>query len=64
MCSERYIQNGIFGNGIFGIWVLAGISSYKLLVNSPNIKFLHKNCVFIDVAIASLLGNEYINMVL
>jgi hypothetical protein len=26
MCSERWIQNGGFGNGYFGVWVLAGLA--------------------------------------
>jgi hypothetical protein len=36
MCWERCIQNGAFGNGVFGVWVLAGLCPYKLLVNLPS----------------------------
>jgi hypothetical protein len=32
MCWERCIQNGAFGNGVFGVWVLAGLRSSNLYV--------------------------------
>ncbi len=35
MRSGRSIQKGPFGKGPFGVWVLAGLTSYKLVVHLP-----------------------------
>jgi hypothetical protein len=40
MCWERCIQNGAFGNGVIGVWVLAGLRSsilYMAILRFSNV---------------------------
>ena len=59
------VRGGPFGKGPFGVWVLAGFTSYKLLVDLPIMtiwiiwRFDKETTPFIDALTTSLLGNRY-----